>query len=52
MAANLNTDKEGNGMTDRQFLNHLEEILEIAKSCQDIKEFIHKLENLIEKYKS
>ena len=52
MAANFNTDKEGNGMTDRQFLNHLEEILEIAKSCQDIKEFIHKLENLIEKYKS
>ena len=52
MAANWNTDKEGNGMTDRQFLNHLEEILEIAKSCQDIKELIKKLESLIEKYNS
>lgn len=49
--ANDHTHCEGGeGMTDRQFVHHLRELLAIAKSCKDLQEFIHKLEELISSY--
>ena len=43
-------EKEQNGMTDRQFLHHLKEILEVALGCRTLRQFIKKLRRLIEQY--
>ena len=43
-------EREVERMTDGQFLNHLREILLIAKSSNNLSEFIAKLEKLIEQY--
>lgn len=40
----------GDGMTDRQFLHHLRELLTVAKSCKTLEEFIEKLEEMISSY--
>ncbi len=43
-------ESEVNGMTDKQFLHHLIELLEVAKSSANLGEFIKKLENMISQY--
>ena len=50
MAETRNSCEGGDGMTDRQFLHHLRELLEVAKSCKDLSEFTKKLEDLISSY--
>lgn len=42
--------KGGDGMTDRQFVNHLRDLLLIAKSCADLEEFTQKLDQMISSF--
>ena len=46
----MNEEREVIGMTDKQFLNHLHEILAIAEKSKDLAEFIEELKKLIDKY--
>lgn len=43
-------EKENQGMTDRQFLNHLRELLAIAERSETLEEFKNELQQLIEQY--
>ena len=45
-----NTDERSDGMTDKQYLDHLRDLLEIAKGCSTLQEFITKLETRIATY--
>ena len=45
-----NTDERSDGMTDKQYLDHLRELLDTAKSCSTLQEFIKKLEARISSY--
>lgn len=50
-ADGYNPDSEGvEGMTDKQYLDHLRDLLEIAKGCNSLQEFVVKLETKIETY--
>ena len=42
--------KGGDGMTDRQFVDHLRDLLLIAKSCSDLEDFIAKLKEKISSF--
>ena len=44
------SEREVLGMTDREFLNHLYEILTIANKCKDLDEFKKDLQSLIDNY--
>ena len=46
----MDEEKEVIGMTDKQFLNHLHEILAIAEKSKDLADFIKELKALINKY--
>ena len=49
--ANLcKTNEGGEGMTDRQFVHHLRDLLIIAKSCANLEEFIKELEKMISSF--
>lgn len=43
--------KEVQGMTDKQFLHHLQELREIASHSDSLEEFIKTLDKLIDSYK-
>ena len=43
-------EKENQGMTDRQFLNHLRELLAVAERSAPLEEFKNELRKLIEQY--
>lgn len=43
-------EKENQGMTDRQFLNHLRELLAVAERSATLEEFKNELRQLIEQY--
>ena len=46
----MNEEREVIGMTDKQFLNHIYEILAIAEKSKDLAEFIEELKQRIDKY--
>ncbi len=47
----ITVESEADGMTDKQFLNHLCELLELAKRSENLQEFIKTLEKLIAEYR-
>ena len=46
----MNEEREVHGMTDKQFLNHLNEILAIAEKSKDLDEFVKELKQRIDEY--
>ena len=46
----LEEHEGGEGMTDKQFVNHLRDLLDIARACKNLEEFIAKLEEKISSY--
>ena len=45
-----NTYERSEGMTDKQYVDHLRDLLEIAKSCKNLQAFIVKLETKISSF--
>ena len=50
MASIYNNDGEREAMTDKQFLNHLVEILTIAEKSKSLEEFKKALQEMISSY--
>ena len=48
----MESGKGFEGMTDKQFLNHLREIMKIAEQSANLEEFKKALAELIENYRS
>lgn len=49
-ASTRNLNEGSEGMTDKQFLHHLKELLALAKRSNNLDEFIAELEKLIATY--
>ena len=46
----MENKKGSHEMTDKQFKNHLRELLALAKKCENLEEFIKSLEESIKNY--
>ena len=49
-ASNTKTNERNESMTDKQYLNHLYEILTIAKKSNSLDDFINEFQTMISKY--
>ena len=50
MADKFTDEREANGMTDNQFLHHLQEMLVLAEHSANLEEFIKELKKMIDTY--
>ena len=46
----MNEEREVHGMTDRQYLDKLKDLLKVAEQSKDLAEFIEYLEQKIDTY--